>query len=134
MDNLKIEIPGKPAYLSAVRLAISSIATTAGFSLDDIEDIKTAVTEACKNVSCHGVDGFSDKYEVDLAVGEGHLEITVKDDCDAHVYEEMPEQCQRCPQDCDLGVMVIKSLMNEVEIVCPDEGAGHKSIRMVKEL
>lgn len=133
MDNLKIEIPGKPAYLTAVRLAISSIATTAGFSLDDVEDIKTAVTEACKNVSCHGVDGFSDKYEVDLAVEEGHLEIIVKDDCDSHVYEEMPEHCQRCPQDCDLGVMVIKSLMNEVEIVCP-EGSGHKSIKMIKEL
>lgn len=134
VDNLKIEIPGKPAYLTAVRLAISSIATTAGFSLDDIEDIKTAVTEACKNVSCHGMDGFSDKYEVDLAVDEGHIEIMVKDDCDSHVYEEMPEQCQRCPQDCDLGVMVIKSLMNDVEIVCPDNGKGHKSIRMVKEL
>lgn len=133
VDNLKIEIPGKPAYLTAVRLAISSIATTAGFSLDDIEDIKTAVTEACKNVSCHGVDGFSDKYEVDLAVDEGHLEIMVKDDCDRHVYEQMPEQCQRCPQDCDLGVMVIKSLMNDVEIMCTEK-TGQKSIRMVKEL
>ena len=133
MDNLKIEIPGKPAYLTAVRLAISSIATTAGFSLDDVEDIKTAVTEACKNVSCHGVDGFSDKYEVDLAVEEGHLEIMVKDDCDRHLIDEMPEHCRRCPQDCDLGVMVIKSLMNKVEIICAEQ-SGQKSIRMVKEL
>ena len=98
-----------------------------------MEDIKTAVTEACKNVSCHGVDGFSDKYEVDLAVDEGHLEIMVKDDCDCHVYEEMPEECRHCPQDCDLGVMVIKSLMDDVELMCI-EGTGQKSIRMVKEL
>ncbi len=133
MDNLKIEIPGKPAYLTAVRLAISSIATTAGFSLDDIEDIKTAVTEACKNVSCHGVDGFSDKYEVDLTVDEGRLEIMVKDDCDRHLYEKMPDECQHCPKDCDLGVMVIKSLMNDVEIMCTEK-TGQKSIRMVKEL
>ena len=133
LDNLKIEIPGKPAYLTAVRLAISSIAITAGFSLDDVEDVKTAVTEACKNVSCHGVDGFSDKYEVDLAVDEGHLEIVVKDDCDRHLYDSMPENCRRCPQDCDLGIMVIKSLMNEVEIMCA-ENNGQKAIRMVKEL
>ena len=65
MDNLKIEVPGKPAYLSSVRLAIGSIAAAAGFDLDAAEDIKTAVTEACKNVSCHGIDGFSDKYEVE---------------------------------------------------------------------
>lgn len=133
MDNLKIEVPGKPAYLSAVRLAISSIAATAGFDLDASEDIKTAVTEACKNVSCHGVDGFSDKYEVDLEVEEGRLEVTVKDDCDCHLYENMPTQCQRCPQDCDLGVMVIRSLMSDVEIVSTGE-TGQKAIHMVKEL
>ena len=133
MDNLKIEVPGKPAYLSSVRLAIGSIAAAAGFDLDDAEDIKTAVTEACKNVSCHGVDGFSDKYEVDLAVEEGHMEITVKDDCDSHTYEQMCDSCKRCPTDCDLGVMVIKSLMSEVDIVKSDD-EGRKSITMVKEL
>ena len=133
MDNLKIEVPGKPAYLSAVRLAISSIAATAGFDLDAAEDIKTAVTEACKNVSCHGTEGFSDKYEVDLAVDEGHMEITVKDDCDRHLYENMPEHCQRCPEDCDLGVMVIRSLMSDVSIMRAEE-TGQKSITLVKEL
>ena len=55
MDNLKFIIPGKPEYLTMVRLAISSIATTAGFDLDAVEDIKTAVCEACKNVSCHAL-------------------------------------------------------------------------------
>ena len=133
MDNLKIEIPGKPAYLSAVRLAISSIAAAAGFDLDASEDIKTAVTEACKNVSCHGVDGFSDKYEVDLEVEEGHMEIVVKDDCDRHTYEQMCDACKRCPEDCDLGVMVIRSLMTDVDIIRSDS-EGHKSIRMVKEI
>ena len=133
MDNLKIEIPGKPAYLSAVRLAISSIAAAAGFDLDESEDIKTAVTEACKNVSCHGVDGFSDKYEVDLSVDRGHLEVMVKDDGDCRQYENLPSQCKRCPQDCDLGVMVIKSLMTDVEIVSTGQD-GQKAIRMVKEI
>ena len=133
MDNLKIEIPGKPAYLSAVRLAISSIAATAGFDLDASEDIKTAVTEACKNVSCHGVDGFSEKYEVDLEVEKGRLEVTVKDDSDCRFYEDMPVQCRKCPQDCDLGVMVINSLMSDVEILSTGQD-GQKAIRMVKEL
>ena len=133
MDSVKIEIPGKPAYLSAIRLAISSIAAAAGFDLDAAEDIKTAVTEACKNVSCHGVDGFSDKYEVDLSVEQGHMEITVKDDCDRHTYDQMCDLCKRCPDDCDLGVMVIKSLMTDVDVIRSDE-EGHKSITMMKEI
>ena len=133
MDSLKIEVPGKPAYLSAVRLAIGSIAATAGFDLDAAEDIKTAVTEACKNVSCHGIDGFSDKYEVDLEVEEGHIGITVKDDCDSHTYEQICENCKKCPEECDLGIMVIKSLMSDVDVItCDDE--GHKSITMMRKI
>jgi len=45
MDNLEFIIPGKPEYLTMVRLAIGSIAATAGFNLDAVEDIKTAVSE-----------------------------------------------------------------------------------------
>ena len=59
MDNLKIVIPGKPEYVTMIRLATSSLAAKAGFDLDDVEDIKMAVAEACKNVSCHSSEGWS---------------------------------------------------------------------------
>jgi Anti-sigma regulatory factor (Ser/Thr protein kinase) len=132
MDNLKFIIPGKPEYLTMVRLAISSIATTAGFDLDAVEDIKTAVCEACKNVSCHGFEGFSDKYEVECNVENGKIEIVVKDDCDQHTLQKMSKPCQNCPKEGDLGIFVIESLMNEVK--CSNDGAGRKSIKMVKNI
>ena len=47
MDTLKFEIPGKPEYLRMVRLAISSVAATAGFDVEEIDDLKNAVCEAC---------------------------------------------------------------------------------------
>ena len=131
MDNLKFTIPGKPEYLTMVRLAISSIATTAGFDLDALEDIKTAVCEACKNVSCHGFEGFSDKYEVLCNVQEGQIEIVVKDDCDVHTLEKLSKPCQNCPKEGDLGIFVIESLMNEVK--CSSDETGHRSIKMVKK-
>ena len=34
MDQLKFTIPGKPEYLTMLRLAVSSVAATAGFDLD----------------------------------------------------------------------------------------------------
>ena len=46
-DKIKFIIPGKPEYLTMVRLALGSIADTAGFDLEEIEDIKTSVQEAC---------------------------------------------------------------------------------------
>ena len=44
-DKIKFIIPGKPEYLTMVRLALGSIADTAGFDLEEIEDIKTSVQE-----------------------------------------------------------------------------------------
>ena len=130
MDTIKFMIPGKPEYLTMVRLAISSVATTCGFDLDAIEDIKTAVGEACKHVSCHGFDGYSDQYEVICYAEQKHLEIRVKDACDTHSLEKLSRQCRNCPQDGDLGVFVIKSLMNEVSF-CKTED-DRNEIVMIK--
>lgn len=132
MDNLKFTIPGKPEYLTMVRLAIGSIAKTAGFDIDVTEDVKNAVEEACKNVSCHGFEGFSDKYELQCNVEKGRLEIVVKDACEAHNLEKLSKPCQDCPKEGDLGIFVIQSLMNEVEF--GKEEDGHKTIRMVKNV
>lgn len=132
MDKVTFTIPGKPEYLTMVRLAIGSIATNAGFDIDATEDIKTAVSEACKNVSCHGFDGFSDKYEVRCNIEKGRLEVIVKDDCDCHTLEKLCKPCQNCPQEGDIGIYIIKSLMNEVEFGKSED--GRKEIKMVKSL
>ena len=36
MDKINFIIPGKPEYLTMVRLAIGSIASNAGFNLEEI--------------------------------------------------------------------------------------------------
>ena len=38
-DRIKFMIPGKPAYLTMVRLAIGSIADMSGFDIEEIEDM-----------------------------------------------------------------------------------------------
>lgn len=132
MDHLKFIIPGKPEYLTMVRLAITSVATTAGFDLEATEDIKTAVCEACKNISCHGFSGFSDQYEVDCNVEKGKIDIIVKDDCSKHTLEKLNPPCRKCPQEGDLGVFVIESLMNEVHFDRDED--GRKRISMTKRV
>lgn len=132
MDRLVFSIPGKPEYLTMIRLAIGSVASNAGFDIDATEDIKTAVSEACKNVSCHGFDGFSDKYELVCNVEKGKIEVIVKDDCNCHSLEKLCKPCQNCPQEGDIGIYIIKSLMNEVEFGKSED--GRKEIRMVKEI
>ena len=129
-EKTKFIIPGKPAYLTMVRLAIGSIADMAGFDIEEIEDIKTAVSEACKNVTCHGFDGFSEEYTVECAVEKNRLEIYVADNSCGHAVEKLAKPCLDCPNEGNLGMFVIRSLMNDVELI--ENTQGKKMIKMVK--
>ena len=46
-DLIQLSLPLNAAYVSAARLTASSVANRMGFSTDEIEDIKAAVSEAC---------------------------------------------------------------------------------------
>ena len=48
-DIFKLTIPSKPDYISVARLTSSSIANKIGFNIDDIDDIKVSIAEACIN-------------------------------------------------------------------------------------
>ncbi len=128
-DHISFTVPGKPAYLTMLRLAIGSIADTAGFDIDEIEDVKTAMCEACKNVACHGLTGFAQAYTVACDIEPGRLEIRVTDESDGRLLERVDKPCRDCPTEGDLSLLVAGSLMNEVEIV---NDAPRKTIRMVK--
>lgn len=133
MDNLKITIPGKPEYMTMIRLAITSLATYAGFDVENAEEIKMAVVEACKNISCHGSQGFSDKYEIEVNLEKGsNFEVTVTDACDSHTIEKLEKPCRMCPQEGDIGAIMIHTLMDCVEVGQTED--GHKYINMVKRI
>ena len=129
-DKIKFIIPGKPEYLTMVRLAIGSVAGVADFNLDEIEDVKTAVGEACKNISCHGSEGFAEKYQVECLVEEGKIEIFVTDISDSHKLQKLEKPCLDCPNEGDLGLYVIKSLMSSVELI--EKSDCKKAIKMTK--
>lgn len=129
-DNLKFVIPGKPDYITMVRLAVGSIADTAGFDYEEIEDIKTAVSEACKNVTCHGSEGFAEEYEVECVVEKDKIQITVRDKSEGHNLKKLKKPCLDCPNEGDLSLYVINTLMSDVEII--KEENCKNTIKMTK--
>jgi serine/threonine-protein kinase RsbW len=46
MDDIKLKLPAKPEYVSVARLTTAAIANRLGFNVDEIEDLKVAVSEA----------------------------------------------------------------------------------------
>lgn len=129
-DKLKFVIPGKPEYITMVRLAVGSIADTAGFDYEEIEDIKTAVSEACKNITCHGSEGFAEEYEVECIVEKDRIHITVRDTSEGHNLKKLKKPCLDCPNEGNLSLYVINTLMSDVEII--KEENCKNTIKMIK--
>lgn len=128
-DLLKISVPGKPEYVSTVRMTISALAHSAGFDVEDIEDIKVAVSEACTNVVRHGKSEQND-YDVFCELSEDRLMISVADHAggyDTACYC-MPEP--ENPREGGMGIFVIRALMDEVDIFS-EIGFGTR-IQMIK--
>ena len=131
-DLLKFTVPGDPEYVKIVKMAVESAAGVADFTIEAVDDIGIAVGEACKLVTCHGFDGWSNSYDIELTIEDDKMVILVKDDnCRHEIQKDLTRRpCMDCPNEGDLVMYVIRALMDEVEIV-KEEGKKN-SIRMVK--
>lgn len=129
-DKLTFVIPGKPEYITMVRLAVGSAADNAGFNIDQIEDIKNAVGEACKNICCHGSEGWAEEFQVECLIDDEKMEIYVKDKSTEHNVKKLYRPCLDCPNEGDLALFVITSLMDKLEII--KEENCKNTIKMVK--
>lgn len=104
-DSVQLMLPSKAEYVSTARLVVSSIANKIGFNIDEIEDIKVAVSEVCSNFvkrtaeSCNIVIIFN--------VLENTLDISFKCPCFNGVIFAGEDEV--------LATAIITALMDSVE-------------------
>jgi len=105
-DSVQLKIPSKPDYISLVRLTASSIGHKCGLNIDEIEDIKVSIAEACINSL-----SLTEKETIfiDFNIDEDRLLIKVSD-----TKKNIPEGLEEA-KDRELGILIITSLMDEVE-------------------
>jgi serine/threonine-protein kinase RsbW len=56
-DQVLLRLPADSAYLTVLRTATASLASRLDFTIDEIEDLRIAVDEACAMVLPHSVEG-----------------------------------------------------------------------------
>ena len=112
-ETIKMEIASNPQYVSVIRLTTSGIANKIGFCLEDIEDIKVAVSEACTNAIKHSLDN---KFSVEYTIFENGLTITIIDSGKGYDVDSIDVPNLEEPKESGLGLFIIQSLMDEVEI------------------
>ena len=129
-DVVELRVPCKAEWVALVRLSVAAVASRLNFSIDEIEDIKLAVAEACTNAIQHARD--SAFIEIRCEAADGGLRIGVRD----HGRGTKADQIRSRDLDEErvggLGVFLIRSLMDDVQYdVQPDAGTH---LVMVKRL
>ena len=74
-DRVRVCMPAEGAYLSVLRTATAGLAARLDFTLDEIEDLRIAVDEACAMLLSQAIPGTN--LECDFELGADSMTITV---------------------------------------------------------
>ena len=128
-ETIKMEIPANPDYVSILRLTTSGIANKLGFSMDDIEDMKVAVSEACSNAVKHSEDN---KVSINFNLLNNGIQIEIIDNGKGYDVDAIETPDLSNPKEGGLGLFIIQTLMDEVDI--ESRGNQGTTIKMTKYL
>lgn len=102
-DVVEIRLPADSAYLSVLRTATAGLAARLDFTLDEIEDLRIAVDEACAMLLPHALDGARLSCRFELLPDT--LQITVT----------APSSQRKLPERDTFSWTVLSALAGEVD-------------------
>ena len=76
-DHVKVCMPAEGAYLSVLRTATAGLAARLDFTLDEIEDLRIAVDEACAMLLAQAIPGTNLECAFDLGADEMAITVSV---------------------------------------------------------
>jgi serine/threonine-protein kinase RsbW len=136
--TVEVRLPTKMGYEKVAMSTASAVAKLMGFPEDRIEDLKTAVAEACINAIEHG-NRMNEKLSVGVVLhaGADSLEVKVIDDgTGIKTVPAKPDIDRKMHGEEDprgLGMFLIQALVDEAEWVAGSEGKS-SYVRLVIRL
>lgn len=131
VQKIVISLPANAEYVDIVRLNLYGIASKMGFSYEEIEDMKVAVSEACNNSVLYAYKDGAGNMEIVFEVQKETLSITVKDEGES--FEAWGERSALHDKELSeaqiggLGFYLMQALMDEVSVV-NEAGKGTKVV------
>ncbi len=121
--EMTLSIPCASEFVGVVRLAISGLATRMNFNIEEIEDIKISVSEACTNAIQHAYPDLKNpndgKIDITATIFSDRLEVVVKDHgvgfnlLNIGTSEQQEKSKEKFGL--GLGLTFIKSLMDDTD-------------------
>lgn len=133
-NSMKLEFPSKSQNESFARVVVASFAAQLDPTIEELSDIKTAVSEAVTNAIIHGYENNIGTVIIECKIEDNAIEIVVEDkgvgieDINKAIepfYTSRPEL-----ERSGMGFTVMETFMDELELFS-EVGIGTK-VRMVK--
>ncbi len=116
--RINLSFPMNAAYVSSARLTASAVANRVNFDIDEIEDIKMAVSEACTFILKTAAAAENSNFDISFQLSDGQMEIKLK--------TKGVKKALNPPD--EMSLMMIKALVDEFEM----ETDGDIAITMKK--
>jgi serine/threonine-protein kinase RsbW len=111
--NVRLRFVNRPENVLLVRQTLNGLAESLHINALELNDVVTAVTEACNNVVLHAYSGDEGPLEVELSADESGLDVLVRDR-GIGIRERTPPPEQ--PVSGGIGLPVIHALAEHVEL------------------
>jgi len=134
-NQLNLTFSSIAENVSIARLLIASVGAQLDLPLNDIEELKVAVSEAVSNAIIHGYQNNPNRIVyLDLGIAGDSLKIVVKDEgCGiSNIEQAMQPAYSTDPERMGLGFVFMQSFMDELQVESTLEVGT--SVTMIKHL
>lgn len=107
-DDIMLRIPAQPEYLLVVRLTAAGLANRMAFNVEEIEDVKAAVAEAC--IMLMNQAWAIEDITLDFRLSADLFQTTV------HAEGKAAETSEKTENDNDLSRYLLQALMDEATV------------------
>jgi anti-sigma regulatory factor (Ser/Thr protein kinase) len=121
---VRLELASRPETLTLVRGALGGVAELLALDPELLDDLKTAISEACNNVVLHAYDGDTGPLAVCIYVEQGLIEVIVRDQ-----GVGIPSVTTEDDRVQGVGLPVIRALTQDAEFTALP--GGGTEVRMV---
>jgi serine/threonine-protein kinase RsbW len=131
--TVRLTIPAKPEYITLSRLALAGLSRVRSFPDETLADLKLALTEACSNSVRHAYEDGEGHVDISFELRDDRLIVEVADNGSGFELEQGVKKDEDVLSEGGLGISIIRSIADEVEIGGGPNGKGSR-LRFVKLL
>lgn len=135
---IKLAIQSRPENIAIARVTAAAFIAQVDIAVDELEDIKVAISEAVSNAIIHGYDSQPDKWvELEIYRQDDLCTIIVKDFGKGipDIQQAMEPAYTTDPNRMGLGFVFMQTFMDNVEVISsPEDHTGGTTVTLTKRL